>query len=153
MRVRSIGLTLALCVVGVAVGLAASAQMGTWKLDEAKSKLPGKARNSMVVYAPAGDSVKITIDGIDATGKAVHSEWTGKFDGKDYAVTGDATSHMRSYKVVNPHTLSFKATLAGKPALSGLIVVSAGGNSRTVKATRTDADGKTTTFVSAYDRQ
>ena len=150
---RTIGSTLALCVVGVAVGLAASAQMGTWKLNEAKSKLTGTARNNMVVYTPAGDSVKVTIDGVDAAGKAAHSEWTGKFDGKDYAVTGDPTSDMRSYKQVNTHTLSFKATLAGKPVLSGLIVVSAGGNSRTVKATRTDADGKTTTLVAVYDKQ
>jgi len=27
--------------------------------------------------------VKITTDGIDADGKPAHSEWTGKFDGKD----------------------------------------------------------------------
>ena len=40
----------------------------------------------------AGDSVKVTTDGTDRDGKPVHGEWTGKFDGKDYPVTGDPTT-------------------------------------------------------------
>jgi len=36
------------------------------------------------VYEAAGDSVKVTVAGIDGDGKPTHNEWTGKFDGKDY---------------------------------------------------------------------
>ena len=70
-------------------------QMGTWKRNEAKSKIaPGMPKNHTVVYEPAGDDVKVTVDGIGADGKPVPSEQTGKFDGKDYAVTGDATEDV-----------------------------------------------------------
>jgi hypothetical protein len=45
--------------------------------------------------------VKVTVDGTDGEGKALHSEWTGKYDGKDYPVTGDPISDARSYKKIN----------------------------------------------------
>ena len=45
------------------------------------------------------------IDGTGADGKPLHSEWTGQFDGKDYPVTGDPITDMRSFKKVDDHTL------------------------------------------------
>src|SRR5947207_14275228 len=90
MRTRTNLLTLALCIVGVAVAFADDANMGTWKLDEAKSTLAsGEVKNSTVVYEAAGDSVKVTVEGIDKDGKPTHNECTGKFDCKDYPVAGD----------------------------------------------------------------
>jgi hypothetical protein len=154
MKLRTSVLTLALCFIAAAVCFAASdAQMGTWKLNEAKSKLAGKARNNTVVYEVAGDSVKVSIDGIDADGKPVHTEWTGKFDGKDYPVTGDSTSDARSYKQVDDHTLTFAATQGGKVVISGRIVVSADGKTRTVTNTVTDAAGKKVKGTAVYDKQ
>ena len=80
--------------------------MGTWKLNEAKSKFaPGVPKNHTVVYETAGDNVKVTVDDTDKDGKSTHNEWTGKFDGKDYPVTGDPTSDMRSYKKVGDRVL------------------------------------------------
>src|SRR5215475_3269778 len=98
MKTKAAGLTLALFFLGAALCFADDPQMGTWKLDEAKSKFaPGVPKNHTVVIEAAGDNVKITVDGIDKDGKSTHNEWTGKFDGKDYPVTGDLTSDMRSY--------------------------------------------------------
>ena len=58
MKTRVLGLTLLLGSLAVAVCLAADANMGTWKLNEAKSKLnPNGPKNHTVVYAAAGDSV------------------------------------------------------------------------------------------------
>ncbi len=153
MRIHRVGLTAVLCVLGVAVGLAADPQMGTWKLNEASSKLKGTARNHTVVYAEAGENVTITIDGVDASGKNFKSEWTGKFDGKDYPVTGDASSDVRQYIRASPNRLNFVSKLAGKVALAGTVLVSADGKSRTVTATGTDAKGKKVTQTSVYDRQ
>src|SRR5215471_3520260 len=92
MKTTTTGLTLALCFFGAAVCFAADPQMGTWKLNEAKSKFsPGVPKLHTVVYETAGDNVKVTVDGTDKDGKSTHNEWTGKFDGKDYPVTGDPT--------------------------------------------------------------
>ena len=154
MRLRTIGLTLALCLVAAAAALAADPNMGTWKLNEAKSKIAaGAPKNNTVVYEAAGDNIKVTIDGTSGDGKAVHSEWTGKFDGKEYAVTGDPTSDMRSYTRVNANTLAFAGKMGGKVSISGRIVVSADGKSRTVTAHTTNAKGVKVTSTVLYDKQ
>ena len=147
-------LTLAALFVGVTVCLADSPQMGTWKLNEAKSKFsPGAPKNTTVVYEAAGDSVKVTVDGVDGEGKPSHNEWTGKFDGKFYAVTGDPTSDMRSYRKINNNTLALTAKKGDKVTLTGRIVVSATGKTRTVTTTGTDSKGKKVTNKAVYDKQ
>lgn len=147
-------LTLAVLFIGATVGLADSPHMGTWKLNEAKSKVgPGAPKNHTVVYEPAGDSVKVTVDGVDGDGNAVHSEWTGKFDGKFYAVTGDATSDMRAYRKINNRTLSLTGKKDGKVTLTGRIMVSPNGKTRTVTTTTTNSMGKKVSTRAIYDKE
>src|SRR5215468_8077676 len=101
MKARSIVFALAVCIVGAGVCLAADPFLGTWKLNEDQSKIaPGSPKLTTVVYEAAGDSVKVTTDGMDGEGQPTHSEWTGKFDGKDYPVTRDPNTDTRSYKKV-----------------------------------------------------
>ncbi len=154
MKTRTILLTLATLFVAAVVCFAADAQIGTWKLNEAKSKLsPGMGKNPTVVYAAAGDNVKITVDGVDADGKPTHNEWTGKFDGKDYPVTADPASDMRAYTRVDDHTLSLAVKKGGKVTTTMRIVVSADGKTRTVTVNGTDATGKKFTSTAVYDKQ
>jgi len=128
--------------------------MGTWKLNEAKSKYsPGAAKNTLVVYEAAGDSVKVTVDGVGADGKPTHNEWTGKFDGKDYPLTGDPTADTRSYKKIDTRTMELTNKKGGKPVVTGKITVSADGKSRTVAVSGTDASGKKVTSTAVYDKQ
>jgi hypothetical protein len=155
MRVKATILTLAFCFLVAAVCFAADdAFIGTWKLNEAKSKLSaGGPKNTTVVYEAAGDNVKITTDGTGGDGKPAHSEWTGKFDGKDYPVTGDPTTDTRSYKKVDDRTLAFTNKKGDKVTISGRIVVSADGKSRTVTLHGTDSNDKKFTSTSVYDKQ
>jgi len=155
MKTKTIELTLALCFfAGAACFAADDPNMGTWKLNEAKSKLiPGEGKNTTVVYEAADDQVKVTIDGTDKDGKPTHNEWTGKFDGKDYAVTGDPKSDMRSYKKIDSNTLKFTAKKDGKTTITGRIVVAADGKSRMVTAHGADEQGKESKEKAAYDKQ
>ncbi len=154
MKTKRIVLTLALYFVAGAVCFASDVQMGTWKLNEAKSKLaPGEPKNSSVVFEAAGDSIKVTIDGTDNDGKPTHNEWTGKLDGKDYPVTGDPTSDTRSYTQINDHTLAFTVKKDAKVTLSGRVVVSADGKTRTVTVSGTDPQGKKFKSTGVYDKQ
>jgi hypothetical protein len=75
------------------------------------------------------------------------------FDGKFYAVTGDATSDMRSYKTINSHTLALTAKKGDKVTLTGRIVVSANGRTRTVTTSATDSKGKKVSSTAVYDKQ
>jgi hypothetical protein len=154
MRTKTILASLAAFFAGLAVCLAADPNMGTWKLNEAKSKVAaGATKNTTVVYEAAGDSVKITVDGITGDGKPVHHEWTGKYDGKDYPVTGDPTGDARSYKKTGDRTLEFTGKKDGKATVMGRVAVSADGKSRTVTATVTDSNGKKVTSTAVYDKQ
>jgi hypothetical protein len=155
MKARAVMFVLALCFVGAAVSYGADdAFMGTWKLNEAKSKLSaGAAKNSTVVYEASGDSVKCTIDGTGADGAAAHNEWTGKFDGKDYAVTGDPNEDTRALKKLNDHTISLTVKKDGKIIETGRIFVSADGKSRTVTTHGTDAKGMKVSATAVYDKQ
>jgi hypothetical protein len=151
---RTILASLVMFLAGLALCFAAGPQMGTWKLNEAKSKFaPGATKNNTVVYEAAGDNTKVTVDGVDKDGKAVHSEWTGKFDGKDYPVTGMANEDARSYKKIDDRTLEFTGKKDGKAFVTGKVVVSADGKTRTVTVTVTDSSGKKTTNVAVYDKQ
>jgi hypothetical protein len=105
------------------------------------------------VYEAAGDSVKVTVDGVDGNGKATHNEWTGKFDGKDYPLTGDPMSDTRSYKMIDAHTTELTNKKGGKVTLSGRVVVSADGKSRTLTVSGTDAMGKKMSSTTYYDKQ
>lgn len=150
--------TIALCVILCAVASFARAandpQMGTWKLNEAKSKFPaGASKNTTVVYEADGDNVKVTVDGVDGSGKATHNTWTGKFDGKDYDVKGDPTFDTRSYKKENDHKLAMTLKKGGKVTGSGKVTVSADGKSRTVTTSFTDAKGKKVKSTAVYDKQ
>ncbi|MGH9512907.1 MAG: hypothetical protein ACRD2U_12320 [Terriglobales bacterium] len=153
MKVRTLALSLALCFVA-AMCVAESPMMGTWKLNEAKSKFgPGAEKNTTVVYEAAGDSVKVTVDGATADGTPVHSEWTGKFDGKDYPVTGDPGGDMRMYKQINSHTLLIKDKKDGKITETIRIVISPDGKTRTVTMHGMDAMGKKVSSMSVYDKE
>lgn len=154
MKLRTIVIALAVCFLGAGVCLAQDSWMGTWKLNESKSKFsPGSGKNNTVVYEAAGDNVKVTVDGVDGSGKPAHNEWTGKFDGKEYPVTGDATADMRSYKKIDDHTLALTGKKGGKTTLTGRITLAADGKTRTVTTTGTDSSGKKMSNTGVYDKQ
>jgi hypothetical protein len=154
MKARMLLLTAALCFAGTALSFAQSPHMGTWKLDEAKSKIPaGVVKNSTVTYANDGDNVKVTTDGTDGDGKPMHTEWTGKFDGKEYPLTGDPTADSRSYKMIDDRTLDLTSKKSGKATNSGHVVVSKDGKTRTLQMNATDSSGKKVSGVSMYNKQ
>jgi hypothetical protein len=163
MRARTIlMLTLALCFVGVGVCFAhdmnhdmnKDMNVGTWKLNELRSKIPpGVMKNTMVVYESVGNDIKVTTDGTDKDGRPIHTEWTGRFDGRDYPLIGDPAADTRSYTKVNDHRLSLTNKKNGKIMISGHIVLSADGKSRTLTLMGADATGKTVTSTAVYDKQ
>jgi hypothetical protein len=154
MKTKSFLMTIGLCLFAAVACFASDAQMGTWKLNDAKSKMAaGAPKNHTVVYATAGDQVKITVDGTDGSGKPSHNEWTGKFDGKDYAVTGDPNTDMRSYKKIDDHTMELTNKKDGKVTTTGKIVVAKDGMSRTVTTSSTDDKGNKLESTAVYDKQ
>lgn len=137
-----------------AASFGSDSNLGTWKLSESKSRFSATSmKNRTVVYKAEGNQVKVAIDGIDAQGQPTHNEWTGVFDGKDYAVVGDATATTRSYRKVDGRTTEFTNKKEGKVMLRGRIVVTVDGKSRTVTGSGTDANGRKIKFTAVYEKE
>ena len=154
MKIKNIVLTTILCFVAVAVSFAGNPNMGTWKLNEAKSKVPaGVTKNTTVVYEAAGDNIKVTVDGVTGDGKPAHNEWTGKFDGKDYPLVGDPGADTRAYKMEGERTTELTNKKDGKVTTTGKIVVSADGKTRTLNVSGTDPKGMKFKYSAVYDKQ
>jgi uncharacterized protein YpmB len=150
---RIVVVAVAFSFIAATACFAANAHMGTWKLNEAKSKVPtGMGKNSTVAYTEEGDKIKVTIDGTDKDGKALHSVWVGKFDGKAYPVKTNPSYNAIGYRVINDHTNAIQALKDGKLVWSGTITVSKDGKSRTVSIHGTDANGKKFSGKAVYDK-
>jgi len=153
MKTKTIGLALLLSIAAGAICFANNPTLGTWKLNESKSTFgDGAGKSTMVVWAKAGHQHKCTVDGIDAHGQKTHSVWTGKLDGKDYPITGDAQSDTRSFKLSGENTLEMVSKKDGKIVGDGTIVVATDGKTRTVTSNITNAKGVKVTSTSFYDK-
>jgi hypothetical protein len=131
------------CFLGWAACLGADPQMGTWKRNEAKSKMtPGTTQFNTITFKNTFGNIKVTGDGVDASGRPIHVEWSGKFDGKDYRVTGDPNSDTRAYRKLNDRTLEVTVKKNGKVTVMGRSEVSADGKTRTSTVTGTNPKGK-----------
>jgi hypothetical protein len=132
---------------------ATNPHMGTWKLNEAKSKIaPGMGKNTTVVYTEQKDKMKVTVEGVDKDGKPTHGVWVGMADGKAYKTKGNLAWDSAAYKVVNDHSYQITTMKGGKVFASGKSEVSKDGKTRTVTTSGTGEDGKKFTNKSVFDK-
>ncbi len=154
MKTRSVVAIFVLCFLALTVSFAQNPNIGTWKLNEAKSKIPaGVGKNTTVVYSTAGSDIKVTTDGVNAAGQPAHSEWTGKFDGKPYPVTDDPNVDYRAYKTKGEHTLLLANMKGNKTVSNGKVELAKDGKSRTLDITNFTADGKKIHAKYVYDKE
>jgi ribosomal protein S11 len=151
--IRRIMISVTLLLTAATATFAASAHLGTWKLNESKSKFSG-AKNHTVTYTEAkGDKMMLTVEGVDKDGKAVKWTWEGKFDGKPYKIKGSAMADHMAVKMVDDHANELTMMKDGKVVMTGMVKVAKDGKSRVVTTTSTDANGKKHTDKAYYDKQ
>jgi hypothetical protein len=154
MKTRIAVMALALSFMAAGACFAANPHLGTWKLDEAKSKLhPGMGKNTTVTYTEEKGKIKVAVDGVDKDGKPTHGVWVGKFDGKAYPAKGNMSWNSAAYKEVNDRTNDITTWKDGKMVWSGRIAVAADGKSRIVTINGTDEKGKKFTSKAVYDKE
>ena len=138
------------------IAFAADMSLGTWKLNLAKSKYdPANLapKSQTVKNEGAPDGVKQVGDIVDSTGKSVKTEYTAKYDGKDYAVKGDPNRDMVALKKIDDYNFEFTNKKDGKVMTSGKVVYSKDGKTRTVTTSGTNAQGQKTSNTMVYDKQ
>jgi hypothetical protein len=138
-----------------AIAVAADPHVGTWKLNPVKSKinsgLPDKS--GMVTITAQDNGIGLVGDSVDAEGKAAHSEFAAKYDGKDYPFTGDSDVDTISLKRIDPNTWGEVLRKAGKDVLRGQNAISKDGKTMTRTFKVRNDKGQEFTNTAVYDKQ
>jgi carboxymethylenebutenolidase len=134
--------------------------VGTWKLNLTKSRIsspdgirPLPLVKSIVTYKLVRNEVQIVDDDTFTDDHSIHMEWIGKFDGKDYPVTGDPNADSWSFEEIDGHTLGLTTKKNGKEIATRRVTVSADGKTRILTGTRADASGKTIAVTAVYEKE
>jgi hypothetical protein len=158
-RLHKVVLALVAGFVAITIGSGLNAQTpkglaGTWTLNLAKSKFnPGPPPKSMkVTYTPSDDGVRISADMAAEGGASQHWEMAGKYDGKDYPVTGNPAADMASFKLVNDHTGESTFKKDGKVTATNIRVLSKDGKTLTITSKGMTADGKPRNDVQVFEK-
>jgi hypothetical protein len=147
--------TLLLVALAVNVAAAADQHSGTWKMNPAKSKYsPGPTPKSITLKVDAEENnIKINADGTDADGSPTHVEYSAKFDGKDYPVTGLPYADAVSVKRIDTNTIQATLKKGGLVVMTVTSTVSNYGKMRTSIFKGKDAQGRDVNNVVVYDKQ
>jgi hypothetical protein len=147
--------TLASAVPFAQVASTSDPMPGTWLLDLTKSRFsPGPAPKSQAATLTAVDGgIRVVADRVEADGKTTHFEWTAKFDGKDYPVTGDPGRDAVSVKKTDRYTLEITNKKAGKVTSLLQAVYTPDGKSRTETTTGTTPQGVKIENVAVWTKQ
>ena len=134
---------------------AADQQSGTWKMHPAKSTYsPGPAAKSITLKIESdGDNINYSSDGIDASGNPTHVEYTAKYDGKDYPVTGSPNADTVALKRVDSNTIQSIMKKDGQVVMTVTSVVSEDGTTRTSTFKGKNAKGQDVNNILVYDKQ
>jgi hypothetical protein len=155
-RLAAFATTLLLLVLAVNVRAAAADQhSGTWKMNPAKSKYsPGPAPKSVTLKVDSDENnIKITADGTSADGSPTHVEYSAKFDGKDYPITGVPNADTVSVKRISATTIQSTSKKAGQVVMTVTSTVSKDGRTRTSTFKGKDPQGNDVNNVVVYDKQ
>ena len=150
------GVLVVVAAVGVVIGQTENRQLGTWKMNIAKSKFSSgtgfKSATSKIEAVEGG--ARHTVDSVYADGTSRRYEYTTRYDGKDIPVVGnspygDSTALTR----VDANTTRTVYKKNGKVTVIQTSVVSSDGKTRTVATKGTNPMGQAVDNLSVYDKQ
>lgn len=159
MRIKMFAVVaMTLLLVALALNVSATPadeHSGTWKMNPAKSNYnPGPAPTSITVkIASDADNMKLTSDGIDAAGKPTHVEYTAKFDGKDYPITGIPNADTVALERLDASTIRSTTKKGNQVVMTVTSAISRDGKTRTATFKGKNAEGLDVNNVVVYDKQ
>jgi hypothetical protein len=142
--------------VGTAVAQSGNSEVGTWKMNIAKSKFSAgtELKSGTIKVEAAGAGVKFTVDTVGADGTARHYQYTANYDGKDVPVAGNSPyGDMTARTRIDAATTKAVNKKGGKVTTTQTSVISSDGKTRTVTTKGTNVLGQATDNVTVWDRQ
>jgi len=154
--VAVVALGLVVVLSGTALGQSSNSEVGTWKLNVAKSKFsPGtEVKSRTITIEAAGAGIKQTTDEVAQDGTVRHTNSTGNYDGKDVKMVGNSSNgDMVARTRINATTTKTVWKKSGKITVTSTAVTSNGGKTRTSTTQGTEALGHDVDNVAVYDKQ
>ena len=152
--IKRILLTLAVLTFSSVLFAADDPMMGTWILNVPKSQLGNVVPRSITrKHIPIPGGVRVVQDRVDAQGKASTGEFTVKFDGKDYSITGDPYVDRLSLKRVDQYRVDGIGKKGDKTATTFQWQVSKDGKTLTYTTQRLYPPERVGTIIQILDKQ
>jgi hypothetical protein len=131
-------------------------QVGTWKMNMEKSTfasgMPAPKGETLVIEEQEG-GLKVVSNGLSPEGKPTHFEYSVKYDGKDYPVTGSAAVDSISARRIDANTIETTRKKNGVVVTSNTSSISKDGKTRTNIFHGKNAKGEPRTWTAIFDRQ
>jgi hypothetical protein len=129
--------------------------VGNWKLDLARSTFdPGPPPRSQTERNEAVEGGQRQVaDLVDAEGNLRHTEYTARFDGKDYPITGNPRADTIWLKKIDDRTVDWGWKKGGELVLSGRTVYSPDGKTRTITSGGTNSKGQKVRNTTVWTKQ
>ena len=130
------------------------ALVGTWQLNRDKSSFdPGPGpKGQMRIYAHSGDTEKLTARGVGSDGKPTLVQYTARYDGKDYPITGSAGGDYISLRRIDALTTESTEKRDGKTTIVATRTVSPDGKTLTVVHKGTGPTGQVLNHRMVFDK-
>jgi hypothetical protein len=130
--------------------------LGTWRLNFAESTFasgpPPYVRVTCKIDAWE-DGLKVTYDMVGERGGVTHWEWTGKLDGKDYALQGIEEVVTNAYSRTSDRAYEVVAKMDGRITGTTRIAISTDGKAMTVTSTASNAQGQKVVNTAVYKKR
>jgi hypothetical protein len=134
---------------------AADIWVGTWKLNvQASTSIPGPLLRSQTTRIEAIEGgIKLTADGVDGNGQAIHTEYSAVADGQDVPYKGGIAADTVALSRIDDHTFVVVYKMRGKVVFESRNTFTPDGKTRTVTQTGADAQGRAINNRMVYERQ
>lgn len=131
-------------------------QAGTWKMNLEKSKFVSggpSPKGETVVIEEIEGGIKVASTGVNPDGPPGHFEYTAKYDGKDYPMTGSPAADAVVLRRIDARTIETIRKKDGKVVTRNTTVISEDGKTRTNTFYGKNAKGEPITWIAVFDKQ
>ena len=132
--------------------MAAKNFAGRWKLNLAKSEIPPVTKSQVLTIKTDGVHVTMREELVNEKGETLIIVVEGKFDGRDYPVTGTPFADTVSYRLLDAHTIEGIAKKNGRVCVRETAVLSQDGQVVRVTYLIYDEHGNTHTSHGMFER-
>jgi len=129
---------------------------GTWTFNPAKSTGAAEEpfKKGSLTIRPSGEAVQVTYDLFRDRGGVSHLEWTGRFDGRDYALQGvDQYSVTNAYRRLDDRTYEIVQKVDGAISATATIRLSPDEKTLTTITRGKNALNEDVTTTSVYEKR